>query len=107
MFGKETSFKTRKHLLPCLMAISKHLSKNVVLKEVYSIFKKCCVPDELWSLRKLCLQLAPELIANLDDTEALKFILDFLKVSLLRPGDQEDEDAQQKKNEGWVRNQAM
>jgi len=45
------------------------------------------MPDELWSLRKLCLQLAPELIAFLDDTEAFKFILDFLKVSLLRPSD--------------------
>jgi len=51
--------------------------------------------------------LAPELITFLDDTEAFKFILDFLKVSLLQPSDQEEEDALQKKNEGWVRNQAM
>lgn len=45
------------------------------------------MPGELWSLRKICLQLAPELIAVLDDTEALKFILDFLKISLMRPKD--------------------
>lgn len=87
LFGKDTSFKTRKYLLPCLLAISKHLNRNVVLKEVFSIFKKCCMPGELWSLRKICLQLAPELIAVLDDTEALKFILDFLKISLMRPND--------------------
>ncbi len=80
-------------MLPCLLAISKHLNKNVILKEVFSIFKKCCMPGEIWGLRKLCLQLAPELIAVLDDTEALKFILDFLKISIMRPKDLEEEDA--------------
>ena len=78
-----------------IIFICKHLNRNVILKEVFSIFKKCCMPGEIWGLRKLCLQLAPELIAFLDDTEALKFILDFLKMSLLRPNDQsaEEEDA--------------
>ena len=83
LFSKDTSFKTRKYLLPCLLAISKHLTKDQVLKEVFSIFKKCCQPSEIWGLRKLCLQLAPELIAVVNDTEAFKFILDFLKSSIV------------------------
>lgn len=74
---------------------------------MFPIFKQCCHPQEVWGLRRLCLQLAPELVEFLDpakDTEALKFILDFLQVSLKKQSSSADSGASAEK---WVRVQAM
>jgi hypothetical protein len=68
----------------------------------------------VWGLRKLCLTIAPDMIALLENNDAFIVILEFLKTSLQpykeatatksdAPLDQEEE-SQRKKNEHWVRN---
>jgi hypothetical protein len=62
-------------------------------------------------LRKLCLEVAPELIALLSNMDGYIFVLNFLKTSLKPyrgiPGMDKEEEVVKKKNELWIRNQAM
>jgi hypothetical protein len=53
-----------------------------VLKQVFSFYKELCGPQEVWPLRKLCLELAPDMIALISSMDAFMFILDFLQTSL-------------------------
>jgi hypothetical protein len=52
------------------------------LKQVFSFYKELCGLQEVWPLRKLCLELAPEMIALIFNMDAFMFILDFLKSSI-------------------------
>ena len=68
----------------------------------------------MWPLRKLCLEVAPDMIALLSDMDAFLFILNFLKLSLkpyeAQPSNETngiEEEQHRKKTELWVRNQAM
>lgn len=85
----DNSFKTKRPLLQTLITVSKHLSKDQVSKQVFQIYKKFAQPSEVWGLRRLCLTLAPEMAQLIDpsDTEAFKFILEFLSKSLKKVTD--------------------
>ena len=55
---------------------------------MFYVYKQFTHKDEVWGLRRLCLQVAPEMIGALDgaqDVEAIKYILDFLNESLKKP----------------------
>lgn len=106
-FMEATMFKIKRPLLQCLITISKHLSKEQISQKVFTIYKKFSHGQEVWGLRRLCIQVAPEMVELLDstDVDAIKFILDFLAVSLKKPSPSLPMD--QKSSEKWVRNQAM
>lgn len=96
---QDNTFKTKRPLLQTLVTISKHLTKDQISKQVFQIYKKFTHSSEVWGLRRLCLTLAPEMIQLLDpsDTEAFKFIIEFLQRSLKKVNDANN-------SEKWVRN---
>lgn len=65
--------------------------------------------SEVWGLRRLCLELAPDMINLLlpTDFEAFKLILDFLALSLTRQPDTSSQILDSTNGEKWVRNAAM
>jgi|LauGreDrversion4_2_1035121.scaffolds.fasta_scaffold176455_1 hypothetical protein len=65
--------------------------------------------SEVWGLRRLCLELAPEMINLLvtTDIEAFKLILDFLAFSLAKQPDSSSQILDSTNGEKWVRNAAM
>jgi hypothetical protein len=68
------------------------------------VYRNYTNKEEVWGLRRLCLQLAPEMIEVLDatkDVEAIKFILDFLMTSLKKPIQMPESNTNSEK---WVRN---
>jgi hypothetical protein len=78
---------------------------------VFSFYKELCDPQEVWPLRKLCLELTSEMIALIFNMDAFMFILDFLQTSIKpyvvstsadTPTAIEEEN-QKKKTENWVR----
>lgn len=87
-------FKVKKTLLPCLLAVGNHISYELFVKHVFDTFSTFC-SDQIWGVRKVCLEVLPELIAQIKATEhdKLLFCLDFLAKSL-------SDDSK------WVRNQA-
>ena len=48
-------FKIKKFLLPALIAISKHLNYDVFMEKVYGTFKTFN-NDEIWGVRKVCIE---------------------------------------------------
>ena len=54
-------FKIKKFLLPALIAISKHLEYDVFLERVYGTFKTFNA-DEIWGVRKVCIENLANLI---------------------------------------------
>lgn len=61
-------FKIKKFLLPALIAISKHLDYKVFLEKVYQTFKDFN-SDDIWGVRKVCIENLANLIKYLKVTE--------------------------------------
>ena len=61
-------FKIKKFLLPALISISKHLDHNVFLDKVYNTFKNFN-SDDIWGVRKVCIEHMPDLIKYINATE--------------------------------------
>jgi len=76
-------FKVKKTLLPCLLAVGSHVKYELFLKHVYDTFATFSA-DHIWGVRKVCLEVLPDLINQLKSTEndRLLFCLDFLAKSL-------------------------
>ena len=73
-------FKIKKFLLPALIAISKHLEYNVFIDKVYNTFKTFN-NDEIWGVRKVCIENLANLLKYLKNDEIDKFndCIDFFK----------------------------
>jgi hypothetical protein len=71
-------FKIKKFLLPALIAISKHLPYDVFLESVYKTFDEFS-KDEIWGVRKVCVENMSELIKYLkyDETDKLSYCFEF------------------------------
>ena len=88
-------FKIKKFLLPALIAISKHLEYNVFLDKVYNTFKTFN-NDEIWGVRKVCIENLANLLKYLKNDEIEKFndCIDFFKRCL-------------NDSNRWVKNQSL
>ena len=73
-------FKIKKFLLPALIAISKHLNYDVFLEKVYESFKTFNA-DEIWGVRKVCIENVANLMKYLknDEIEKLNDCIEFFK----------------------------
>lgn len=81
--GGTPLFKIKKQMLPCLLAISKHVDYKVFLSKVmgtYMNFSK----DTIWGVRRVCIELLPQFLEKLKPSEIdkIKECLDFLTASL-------------------------
>jgi hypothetical protein len=76
-------FKIKKFLLPALIAISKHLTYEVFIERVYKTFLEFS-KDEIWGVRKVCVENMAELIKYLkhDETEKLNYCFEFFQKSM-------------------------
>ena len=76
-------FKIKKFLLPALIAISKHLGYQVFLDSVYKTFLDFS-KDEIWGVRKVCVENMAELIKYLkyDETDKLNYCFEFFQKSM-------------------------
>jgi hypothetical protein len=86
ILGKEGSamlFKVKKTLMPCLLAVGNHIKYDSWIKHVYETFKKFTV-DPIWGVRKVCLEVLPQILNKLKATEIECFTLclEFLSTSL-------------------------
>jgi len=90
-----TLFKVKKQILPCLIAISKHISYELFQEKVLTTFVEYC-SDEIWGVRRVCLEILPEIIKLLQPTETTSMIklIDFVKKSFTD-------------SSKWVKNQAF
>lgn len=88
-------FKIKKQMMPCLLAIAKHvdyLTFQQTIMETYQEFNK----DPIWGVRRVSIEVMPEVIKKLkpNETERIIQCLDSLKLAL------SDESK-------WVKNQAF
>ena len=76
-------FKVKKQMLPCLLAVAKHIDyadfQSKVLK-TYMAFAS----DSIWGVRRVSIELLPQFLNMIKETETEELIagLDFLKNSL-------------------------
>jgi hypothetical protein len=79
-------FKIKKFLLPALISASKHLSYESVLKFVWKEFS-LLLKDDVWGVRKVCIENAADMIEHLKPDEVGKFkeVFEFFKRCLLDP----------------------
>jgi len=79
-------FKIKKFLLPALIAMSKHLDQQTFVDKVYSEFIDF-KNDDVWGVRKVCIENTSELIKYIDhtDIEKLRECFMFFKKSLSDP----------------------
>ena len=88
-------FKIKKQMLPCLLAISKHIDPAEFKSKVLATYMQFSV-DSIWGVRRVCIELLPDFLEKIKETETDQLIegLEFLKRSL------SDESR-------WVKNQAF
>ena len=48
-------FKIKKFLLPCLLAVAKHIPYDKFVENVYSIFVRF-TQDDIWGVKKVCVE---------------------------------------------------
>ena len=88
-------FKIKKFLLPALISVSKHLDQFSFNNKVYLTFKTFS-KDDIWGVRKVCIEHMANLIKYLSYKETLKLneCFDFFKNCLV------DQNR-------WVKNQVL
>jgi len=76
-------FKVKKQLLPCLLAVGNHIKYDSWIKHVFETFKTFS-SDQIWGVRKVCLEILPQLLNKLKPTEIdrLTLCLNFLSTCL-------------------------
>ena len=89
-------FKIKKFVMPALIAISKHLTQEVFVDKVYNGTFKLFNADEIWGVRKVCIENLSNLIKYLkyDDLSKMNECIDFFKRCL-------------NDSNRWVKNQAL
>lgn len=88
-------FKIKKQMLPCLLAISKHIDYAEFNSKVLATYMTFSA-DGIWGVRRVCIELLPDFLEKIKETETEKLIagLDFLQRSFT-------DDSR------WVKNQAF
>ena len=61
-------FKIKKFLLPALIACSKHIPYDAFIEKVYNEFKDF-INDDIWGVRKVCIEHMADLIKHLKPTD--------------------------------------
>lgn len=76
-------FKIKKQMLPCLLAITKHIDYSEFLSKVLATYMTFA-SDSIWGVRRVCIELLPDFLDKIQETETDKLIagLDFLQRSL-------------------------
>jgi hypothetical protein len=88
-------FKIKKFLIPTFIQISRHIPYEMFISSVFSQFMAFST-DDIWGVRKICIEKLQEIIKLLKPQESHKLIscIDFLQVSL-------------SDSSRWVKNQAF
>lgn len=88
-------FKIKKQMLPCLLAVSKHIDYEEFQSKVLATYMQFA-SDSIWGVRRVCIELLPDFLEKIRESETDQLLqgLDFLKRSLA------DESR-------WVKNQAF
>ena len=89
-------FKIKKFVMPALIAISKHFTSDVFIEKVYN---ETFVPfnnDDIWGVRKVCIENLANLIKyiNYDDVSKITDCIEFFKRCMVD-------------SNRWVKNQAL
>jgi len=76
-------FKIKKYLIPCLLSVTKHIPYSQFIEDIYTVFDSFC-KDEIWGVRKVCVENLQKMITLLKVSEIERMIecLDFLKSCL-------------------------
>lgn len=67
-FMKNALFKIKKQMLPCLLALAKHVEHSVFLSAVlgtYMAFSE----DKIWGVRRVCIELLPQFLQKIRPAE--------------------------------------
>jgi hypothetical protein len=77
-------YKIKKFLFPALISISRHLDYEVFNTKVYGTFLKF-KDDEIWGVRKVCIEKLSSLIKCLkvEEFDKMKECVEFFKKSLV------------------------
>ena len=89
-------FKIKKFLMPALIAVSKHLTQEVFLEKAYKGTFQQFNNDEIWGVRKVCIENLASLMKYLpyDDIPRITECIEFFKRCL-------------NDSNRWVKNQAL
>lgn len=89
-------FKIKKFVMPALIAISRHLQEEVFIEKVYNGTFKKFNSEEIWGVRKVCIENLANLIKYLkyNDQTRMSECIDFFKRCL-------------NDSNRWVKNQAL
>lgn len=89
-------FKIKKFLMPALISISHYITYEDFSSKVYKETFKAFNNDEIWGVRKVCIENLPQLVKFLrwNDVEKLNECIDFFKRCL-------------NDSNRWVKNQAL
>ena len=83
VFMEGALFKIKKQMLPCLLAITKHIDYSEFLTKVLGTYMTFSA-DSIWGVRRVCIELLPDFLEKIRESETDKLIagLDFLQRSL-------------------------
>lgn len=89
-------FKIKKFVMPALIAVSKHLTPDVFLEKVYKGTFQQFNNDEIWGVRKVCIENLASLMKFIpyDDVQRITECIEFFKRCL-------------NDSNRWVKNQAL
>ena len=76
-------FKVKKQMLPCLLAVAKHIDYSDFQSKVLKTYM-AFASDSIWGVRRVSIELLPQFLNMIKETETEELIagLDFLKNSL-------------------------
>lgn len=76
-------FKIKKQMLPCLLAISKHIDYLTFQHKIMATYHNF-TRDPIWGVRRVAIELMPEVMKKLKPNETEQFVkcLDALKLAL-------------------------
>jgi hypothetical protein len=69
---KDLLFRIKKYLLPALVGMAKHLEYPTIISSMYSSFVQF-TKDEVWGVRKTCIESLPKIVPLLKISETEKF----------------------------------
>lgn len=78
-FMEGALFKIKKQLLPCLLAIAKHIDYAEFKSKIFETYLTFS-SDAIWGVRRVCIELLPDILEKVKEIETESLIqgLDFL-----------------------------
>ena len=92
---RDYMLRIKKFLVPALISASKHLKPVTVLSKVWTEFR-ALADDEMWAVRKVCIEQAGDMVKCLPakETAKIKEVVEFFKRCLADANN-------------WVKSQAL